>query len=107
MSRSGSISGTTFKSPYAKQNFSETQLDSAIWHRAKKPATRNGFYISPEQVNSRTSSGKGFYHTSSEPATAHNSPSDDEDEDDDSDSDEEDGPSIVTSSTQVRISTIS
>jgi len=106
ISRSGSISGTTFKSPYAKQTFSETQLDSTIWHRAKKPATRNGFYISPEQVNSRTSSGKGFYHTSSEPATAHNSPSD-EDDDDDSDSDEEDGPSIVTSSTQVRSSNIS
>lgn len=106
MSRSGSISGTTFKSPYAKKTLPETQLDSAICHKAKKPAARNGFYISPEQLYSRTSSGKNYHHTSSEPATAHNSPSDDEDEDEDSDEDDEDGPSIVTSSTQVKNSTI-
>ena len=105
MSRSGSISGSNVKNAYAKQAFPETHPDTANWHKAKKPTARNGqpsFYFSSEPVHPRTSSGKN-YHTYSEPVTAHNSPSDDEDDDDDSEDDEDYGPSVVTSSTQVRI----
>jgi len=104
MSRSGSISGTNFKNSYARQALPETHPDTANWPKAKKPTTRNGqpsFYFSSEPVHPRPSSGKNF-HISSEPPTAHNSPSDDEDDDDDSESDEDYGPSEVTSSTQVR-----
>ena len=102
MSRSGSISGTAFKS--AKQSPLETLADTGSWYKAHKQATRNGqssFYFSSEPVHTRTSVGKAFNHTSSEPATAHNSPSDDEDDDDDDDSEEEYSRSEVTSSTQV------
>jgi hypothetical protein len=103
MSRSGSISGTPFK--FGKQTLPETHTDTGIWHKSKKQATRNGqssFYFGSEPVHTRTFVGNPFNHTSSEPATAHNSPSDDEDDDDDDDSEEEYGPSEVTSSTQVK-----
>lgn len=100
MSRSGSISGTAFKS--AKQSPLETLADTGNWYKAQKQATRqSSFYFSSEPVHTRTSVGKTFNHTSSEPATAHNSPSDDEDDDDDDDSEEEYNRSEVTSSTQV------
>jgi hypothetical protein len=104
MSRSGSISGTPFK--FAKPTLPDPHTDTGIWHKSKKPATRNGqtsFYFSSEPVHSRTFAGNPFNHTSSEPATAHNSPSDEEaDDDDDDDSEEEYGPSEITSSTQVK-----
>lgn len=102
MSRSGSISGTPFK--FAKQALPETHTETGIWPKSKKQLTRSGqpsFYFSSEPVHPRTSMGTAYNHTSSEPATAHNSPSDDEDDDDDDESEEEYGPSEVTSSTQV------
>lgn len=103
MSRSGSISGTPFK--YAKQTLPESHTDLGIWLKSKKQATRNGqssFYFGSEPVHHRTFVGNAFAHSSSEPATAHNSPSDDDEDDDDDDSEEEYGPFEVTSSTQVK-----
>jgi hypothetical protein len=102
MSRSGSISGSAFK--HAKQTLPEPHPDTGIWFKSKKQATRHNqssFYFSSEPAHPRTLVGKSLNHTSSEPATAHNSPSDDEDDDDDDDSEEEYGTSEVTSSTQV------
>ncbi|KAF9526994.1 hypothetical protein CPB83DRAFT_870203 [Crepidotus variabilis] len=106
MSRSGSISGTSFKNPYAKLTYPDNHHphpDPATWHKSKK--ARNGppsFFFNAESIApNRTSPGKAPPHTASAPTTAHNSPSDIEDDDDDSDSDEDEGSGEVTSSTQA------
>ncbi|CAA7271555.1 unnamed protein product [Cyclocybe aegerita] len=90
MSRSGSISGTNFKNPYASLAYPDS---TGVWHTTKAAATptraagQSNWYFGSDSSHSskkRSSAIQG----GSAPPTAHNSPSDDEDDDEESDSDE-------------------
>ena len=89
MSRSGSISGTSFRNPYGQYPYNEPYSDpaTAVWQMAKA----SGSTSRPGQSNwfVGTEPKKTFsFASSSAPHTAHNSPSDGDDDDDESDSDE-------------------
>ena len=99
MSRSGSINGTTFKSPYASFAYQEGYSDLSAWHpKMSSSSSRSGqsnWYMGSEPLKTLRKSSSDF--TGSIPGTSHDSPlsDDDEDDEDDEDSDDSNGKAII------------
>jgi len=98
MSRSGSINGTTFKSPYASFAYQDGYSDPSVWQpKMSSSSNRSGqstWYMGSEPLNNFRKASSDF--AGSMPGTTHNSPpTDGEEEEDDSDSDDSNGGKTV------------
>jgi hypothetical protein len=96
MSRSGSISGTSFRHAYAPYPVNEPYTDPCVVAKASNSSSWNGqssWFVGGEFVKPQK---KFSFAGNSAPPSAKNSPSDDEDDDDDSDSEESDSGKTVT-----------
>ena len=105
MSRSGSINGTTSKSPYAPFTYQDGYPDSSAWHpkisNSSGRAGQSSWYMGSEPLHTFRKASSDF--AGSMPGTSHNSPpTDDDDDDDDSDSDDSNGGKTIIH--RVRVS---